>query len=122
MIDVTGVDLVALAKKAYELSSPQGLGISHFTPEPLTDEEVRRLVERKKCYPLSMDYVKGRSIKLHVRREGDRLFVSESWYDHTKEQYRELLQSVGIEIDITTYKHGVACNCKDCRNKLYEAK
>ena len=30
-IDLTGVDLVALAKKAYELSVPQRMGFLHYT-------------------------------------------------------------------------------------------
>ena len=35
MIDVTGIDLVEFAKKVYELSVPQGMGILHFTPQAL---------------------------------------------------------------------------------------
>ena len=114
MINVTGIDLVKFAKKAYELSSPQGLGFLHFTPKPLSDEEAESLVRPDELYPLDMDYVRGRSIKLHVRKEDGKLLIDDSWYDHMNAQFKELLGSVGIEID-PTGKHGCACNCGDCR-------
>ena len=50
-------------------------------------------------FPLNLDYVNGRAVKLTVRREKDgRLWLEDSWYDHTRDQYRELLAHVGIEI------------------------
>jgi hypothetical protein len=116
MIDVTGIDLVELAKEAYRLSVPQGLGLLHFTPEPLSNEEARSLVRPDDPYPLDMDYCKGRSIKLHVRKERNgRLTLDDSWYDHTDDQYRRLLNSVGIVTpDLAPQFHGHSCNCKDC--------
>ena len=114
MIEVTGVDLVKLAKKAYDLSRPQGLGFLNFTPKPLTDEEAGKLVRKDDpLNPLDMDYVHGRSIKLTVSKKGDKLFLKDNWYDHTDYQYRELLESVGVTAPVPT-KHNVSCNCIEC--------
>ena len=118
MIDVTGVDLVKLAQKAYELSSPQGMGFLHFAPGGLTEEEAQSLVNKDDRWgPLSMDYVRGRSIKLHVRRDNGKLVLPDSWYDHTDSQYKELLEEVGVEISKAPKDHSVACNCIECQRK-----
>lgn len=119
MIDVTKVDLVKLAQTAYALSGPQGLGFLHFTEGGLSEEEAKSIVNadtNNRWCALSMDYVHGRSIKLHVRREGAKLVLDDGWYDHIDEQYKELLKSVGIEIN-PSRDHGVSCNCKDCQRK-----
>jgi hypothetical protein len=116
MIDCTGIDLVKLAQEAYRLSVPQGLGFLHFTSEPLSVEEAKTLVNLEgRSIVLDMDYVHGRAVKLCVRKnEGGTLSLPDSWYDHTDEQYRELLQSVGIGANISA-EHGCACNCESCR-------
>ena len=109
MIKITGCDLIQLAKKAYELSSPQGMGFLHYTSDPLNNEEAKQLI-RDDPFPLDMDYIKGRSIKLHVRK------IDDYWYDHTDEQYQELLKSIDIDFNFESKKHNIACNCLDCRN------
>jgi hypothetical protein len=116
MIDITGVDLVKFAQKVYELSSPQGLGFMHFTPEPLSDEEAKELVDLNKDskYPLSMDYVYGRACKMTVFAEEGKLEIHDSWYDHTDKQFKDLLSEFGIKLDLHK-KHSPACNCIDCR-------
>ncbi len=120
MIDVTDVDLVKFAQKVYELSKPQGMGFLHYTSDPLTTEEAEQLVESCKndtmCV-LSMDYIKGRSCKMHVRRSGDKLTISDSWYDHTDEQLKELLRAFNVEPTAEIAEHGCACNCADCQIK-----
>lgn len=86
MIEITGVDLVAFAKAAYELSQPQGMGWLHARPGPLDDATAEDLVRRcaSGSVALHMDYVHGRSCKMVVFREDDgRLMISDSWYDHT---------------------------------------
>ena len=100
MIEVTHIDLALLAQKAYALSSPKGTGYLHYTPEPITYEQARGLVDNDhRMFPLNMDYVNGRAVKLTVHRDDDnRLWLSDTWYYHTMNQYRELLAHVGIEI------------------------
>lgn len=98
MIDLTGVDLVDLVKAAYDLSVPQGMGVIHFTPEALTDEEASVLLSREsgsRSVALSLDYVKGRAVKLTVWRDGETLTTRDEWFDHSPEQFRELLDRVG---------------------------
>ena len=100
MIEVTNVDLAVLAQKAYDLSAPKGMGYLHYTPEPITYEQAKGLVDHNhRMFPLDLDYVNGRAVKLTVRREKDgRLWLEDTWFDHTMSQYRELLAYVGIEI------------------------
>lgn len=114
MIDVTGVDLVKLAKKAYDLSQSQGLGFLHFTTDPLSDEEAKKLIRADSRFVLSMDCVKGRAVKLRVLKNENRLEIPDTWYDHTYGQYRELLEFVGIDPPKTGQEHGVDCSCYFC--------
>lgn len=115
MIDVTNVDMVKMIKKVYDLSIPVGMGYLHFTPEPLTDEEAESLINKNDDRIIvNMDYIKGRACKFHIRKEGDKLVTSDDWYDHTNEQYEELLAHVGINVK-TFGEHGCACNCDNCQ-------
>ena len=116
MIEITGTNLIELAKKAYELSSPQGLGFLHYQSGSLTDEEAKLLVREEDSFsPLGMDYVRGRAVKLDVIKKGRKLFLSDSWYDHTDDQYKELLSSIGAKSN-NLDKHSVACNCAECKD------
>ncbi len=99
MIEVTGVDLRKLVQEVYALSRPQGLGHLHYEKGGLSDEETNALID---CEPrgrviLSLDYLKGRACKFHVRREDDKLFISPRWYDHSADDLKELLKRVGLE-------------------------
>jgi hypothetical protein len=116
MIDVTGVDVVELVKKAYELSRPQGLGMMHFTPEPMSDEEAQAIIDSNDSGEIHLDYVGGRSCKFHVFNKDGKLEVGKSWYDHTDKQLVELLAHVGITIKEGQTDHGGACNCDSCRS------
>ena len=44
-IDVTDVDLVKLAKSAYDLSVPAGLGYLHYRESGMSDEEANILIK-----------------------------------------------------------------------------
>ena len=117
MIDITGVNLVEFAKEVYELSVPQGMGVLHATPEPLTDDEAKLYIHTEDGRSaLSMDYVKGRACKMHVRREGEKLTIPDSWYDHTDRILNQLLDKFDIN-RVTEQEHGCACNCMDCQTK-----
>lgn len=95
MIDITGTDLVKLAQAAYELSRPQGMGFLHYQEGGLTDEEAASLVREGDRFPLDMDYVKGRSCKLRVINDKERLYIHGSWYDHSEQDLKDLLKAVG---------------------------
>ena len=115
MIDITGIDLVEFAKKVYELSVSQGLGMFHFTPEPLADEEAKQFIHEG-YIALSMDYVKGRACKMKVWNKDGKLTTNDNWYDHTDRTYKQLLEHFNIQIP-EEKEHGISCNCMDCQSK-----
>ena len=94
MIEVTGCDLVELAKAAYDLSVPQGLGFLHFEEGGLSDDEAKSLIKEDSLSPLSLDYVKGRACKLTVFKDNDRLYINDKWFDHTEGQLAELVSRI----------------------------
>ena len=97
-LDVTGVDLRKLIREVYDLSVPQGLGYLHYTKGSLSDAEVDELLEDVGYIHLALclDYVKGRSCKMNVYKEDDRLYIHKVWFDHTDEQFLELLKRLNI--------------------------
>jgi len=99
MIDITGASLIRAAQCAYTLSAPQGLGFLHFEEGGLSDNEAEGLIDGgcRHNFPLSMDYVKGRSCKFHVYKKEGRLYIAKSWYDHTEEDLKTLLVAIGKE-------------------------
>ena len=99
-IDITDVDLIKFAKVVYSLSEPQGLGLLHFREGELSDEEAKEITERSadsNFMALGMDYVRGRSCKMTVRKEKGRLKINDQWYDHSQAQLQELLDACGIK-------------------------
>ena len=100
MIEITGTELTDVAKIAYALSQPQGLGFLHYEDGNLSDEEAKGLVDAEESdgrIALSMDYVNGRACKLTVFSDEEKLYISDSWYDHTPEQLDRLLDGIGIK-------------------------
>lgn len=98
MIDITGVDLLKFVKEAYNLSSPQGMGFIHYQEGELSDADAQAIIDvENRNYAVTMDYVKGRSIKMHVRKEDGKLLINDDWYDHSDSQLAELLKRVGIK-------------------------
>lgn len=103
-IDVTGVDLEKFVKECYALSHPQGYGVLHFEEGELPEDILKRIlwgVEDKKddpgpCVCLDMDYVKGRSIKMHIYKHGEKLYIPNTWYDHSRNDLQILLERVGM--------------------------
>jgi hypothetical protein len=93
MINVTGVDLVKLVQEAYDLSEARGFGMLHWVHGPLSREEATELVkqfEGRKDLAISLDYVKGRACKMTVFKQGEELFINDSWYDHSDWALKEL--------------------------------
>lgn len=113
-IDITGVDLVSVAKAVYRHSQPQGLGILHFTEGELSDEDARACVGADGG--LDMDYVHGRACKLYTVHKGGRTSIHVPWFDHTDEQLDALLKDIGVEgVTSKEEEHGVSCNCVECQ-------
>lgn len=119
MIDVTGVNIEELVKKAYELSRPQGLGMMHFDPTPLTDDEVKSLISgsSESDGSIHLDYVRGRALKFGVFVNGGKSSIRAPWYDHDDQQLVDLLAHVGIAYEVGNDEHSRACNCDPCRIK-----
>mgnify|MGYP000268076861 CR=1 FL=1 len=92
MIEVTKEQIPALIKGAYDLSEPVGMGALHFTPEPLTDEEVKDLINEDST--VHMDYVKGRQCKFSVfkDKDTDKFYIRNKWFDHSDMQLEALLK------------------------------
>lgn len=102
-IDVTGVPLEKIIRAAYNPSRPQGLGMLHFQPGDLTDEEVAQIIGRfadSTYTAVGMDYIKGRSIKMTVRKEDGKHFVPNRWYDHSDGALRTFLETIGLSPDL----------------------
>jgi len=95
--------LVAFIQKAYELSDPQGMGRFHYVPGPLSFEDARQIIYEAQTSDrrgIHMDYVKGRAVKLRIKQDVGGYYVEDetanpnAWYDHTAEQWRELMNTL----------------------------
>lgn len=101
MIEITGVDLAHFVRAAYSPSRPQGLGFMHYQPGDLGDDVVKQILDNGRGnIAVSMDYVNGRACKMTVFRDGERLFINNSWYDHSDGALADLLTSVGLNADL----------------------
>ena len=124
-IDITDINLIVFTKEVYNLSSPQGFGFLHFEEGELTDEEAKEILDtwkNDKQFALEMDYIKGRSCKMVVLRDKDRLFIRTPWYDHTNSQLIKLLRKVLPERELAVLKqdpHNPSCNCKICQERRF---
>lgn len=102
-IEVTGCNLATLVRAAYSPSRQQGLGVLDARGRgDLTDEDVEDILARGRGDPLcacSIDYLNGRSVKMTVFRDGGRLFIRNSWYDHSDDDLAALLQQIGVSPD-----------------------
>lgn len=98
-VDITGCDLVALFKRAYECSVPQGLGHLHYRNGTLPDETLADILARlKKDGGVSLDYVHGRAVKFHVFERDGRLYTYSRWYDHQDYQLADVLYTAGVSV------------------------
>lgn len=90
--------ILAFIRKAYAMSKPQGMGFLHFEEGELSDADLLNIMEHAQCGSIHLDYVKGRSVKLFLQRDkGSKdysfgYFQPDPWYDHSMEQFEELLQ------------------------------
>lgn len=103
MIEITGASLVEVVKAAYDLSSPQGMGFIHATEGPMSDEDAEELLGAYSKHQIgkevfSMDYVRGRAVKLTVFMDGERRFIRDAWFDHTDAHLEKLLEKIGVKV------------------------
>lgn len=75
MIDITGLSKAAVLAALYNRARPQGMGFLHYDPNPMTEKEAQKWLE--KGYK-SFDYLQGRVMKLSLEYEGE---FEEALYD-----------------------------------------
>ena len=94
--DISNIDTVKMIKTAYKLSRSQGLGFLHFQEGELDADKAAGLIKEDGTF--SLDYVMGRACKIssHKDKDGKIYLYGKSWFDHSQEDYIELLSSVGI--------------------------
>ncbi len=125
-VDITGVMLPKFVKEVYIRSGAQGLGVLHYKPEGLTNDEVNEILDVTQFGStiLSLDYIHGRACKMTVFKENDGIYINYPWYDHTHEAFVGLLKAVwpkGKPFPVLKPNpHNPSCNCIECRNKRAE--
>lgn len=94
-ISLLGIDLREVARIAYEMSVPVGLGLMHARPGGLDDDTVDALMIKPNT--LRMDYIHGRCCKFNVFSRKGIPTTPNRWYDHSIEQLVALMHRIGIE-------------------------
>jgi hypothetical protein len=61
-INISGLDKAEVLAALYNNSKTQGMGILHYTPEPMTIEEASELLKEINYF----DYLKGRVMKVDL--------------------------------------------------------
>lgn len=103
MVEIPTDKIREAVKFAYSRSRAQGMGVLHFTPGDLPDEDVDAILGRTAGaveVVVSMDYVKGRACKFHVysdRGDPPRYFTNPRWFDHSDGDLVDLLNELGVE-------------------------
>ena len=62
IINISGLNEAEVLAALYNNSKTQGLGILHYTPEPMTVQEATEILEETTCF----DYLKGRVMKVDL--------------------------------------------------------
>ena len=87
---ISAEDLRAKGGELFKIAEQKGGSVK----PAFWDEYAQALVERWEYdsrWALYMDYIHGRSCKVDVFREGDKLFINKNWLDHTDEQLQILI-------------------------------
>lgn len=69
MINIKGKNKAKVLAALYNHSRPQGMGMLHFTPEDMTQEQAQKELDLTKEHNNRFDYLYGRVMK--VRLDGD---------------------------------------------------
>jgi hypothetical protein len=92
-------NLPAVIGKAFDLSSPQGLGFLHYQPGGIPDDILQKILQHSDNAPnpylrrIGLDYVEGRAVKLtihHSEEDGFYLEDRDGWFDHSADAWNEL--------------------------------
>lgn len=62
IINIKGISKGKVLAALYNNSKPQGLGLSYFTPENMTEDEADEILELETQF----DYLKGRVLKVDL--------------------------------------------------------
>jgi len=103
-INVTNVDMRTFVTTVYDLSKPQGLGWMHAAAGAIGDDVLAEIMgdfeaakRAETLTVLRLDHVQGRSCKMTVWRDHDgQLYIVDGWYDHTPDQFAELLNRLSL--------------------------
>ena len=68
-MNIKGLSKPKILAALYNNSKPQGMGILHFDPKPMTEEEAANLLESRTYF----DYLKGRVMKINL--DSDELYT-----------------------------------------------
>jgi len=68
-MNIRGLNRAEVLAALYNASRPQGLGIMHFDPEPMTTEQAQTLLDDESKHPRGIyeayfDYIQGRVMKI----------------------------------------------------------
>jgi len=67
MINISGISKAKILASLYNNSIPLGLGILHYTPQDMTEDEAQKLLdETPNKY---FDYVQGRVMKVDLSKD-----------------------------------------------------
>ena len=64
MIDISKLNKAQVLASLYNASYPQGMGLIHFDPAPMSEFEAAQLLEKQ----LYFDYLKGRVMKVDLSK------------------------------------------------------
>lgn len=78
VIDISNKDKAEVLAGLYNNSHPQGLGIAHYNPTPMTIEIAKKILEQTQHF----DYLLGRPLKINL--EGNQIVVA--GYNHDNGQ------------------------------------
>jgi len=89
-IDISKMDKADVLVALYGRARAQGMGMFHYTPEPLTREEATELLEESKYF----DYLRGRVMKVNLA--SDQLRTGLYDRDNGKGAAEEALREAGL--------------------------
>ena len=90
-----------LFQEVYNNSRPQGMGLMHFDPQPLSDADASAMIERIRgnSNSVDMDYIKGRACKFSfniVDENTQEAYIDQNyWYDHSLTDIKNLIAARG---------------------------
>lgn len=94
--NVTGIDPRLIIQAAFTGSRPQGLGFLHHQPGGLSEDEMAAVSKPGHDGSIHIDYLRGRSMKFHLRRDRDsgEMFFDLDWYDHGRRASEQLMRDI----------------------------